>query len=157
VTRVPDFSAGAWKAWNQILPKRIIIAYDENLPFLTLGDALQPLGVGGTGETFLSKRKDNGAVEAVKVIKRPIPGSLKNLITNEIILQSTLAEGHINLVEAHEVFLTDSHLCLFMEFISGGTLTDYVSARVDSVETRGGLFLNEDEARYLFQVRCNCS
>jgi serine/threonine protein kinase len=91
--------------------------------------------------------------EAVKVIRRPIPSVLKNLITNEIILQTSLGEGHTTIVNAHSVLLTETHLCLFMEYIAGGTLTDYVSSRYDTVERRGGLYLDEDEARYLFRVR----
>lgn len=114
---------------------------------------VQPLGVGGTGETYLCKRRDNGKEEAVKVIKRPIPLVLQNLITNEVILQASLGEGHVNIVNAHELMLTDTHLCLFMEYISGGTLTDYVSARCETADQRHGLYLDEDEARFLFQVR----
>lgn len=114
---------------------------------------MQPLGVGGTGETYLCKRRDNGKEEAVKVIKRPIPSVLQNLITNEVILQASLGEGHVNIVNAHELMLTDTHLCLFMEYISGGTLTDYVSARCDTADQRLGLYLDEDEARFLFRVR----
>lgn len=113
---------------------------------------LQPLGVGGTGETYLCKRRDNGKEEAVKVIKRPIPSVLQSLITNEVILQASLGEGHVNIVNAHELMLTDTHLCLFMEYISGGTLTDYVSARCDTADQRHGLYLDEDEARFLFRV-----
>ena len=109
--------------------------------------------MGGTGETFLCKRKGTGAEEAVKVIKRPIRMALKNLITNEIILQASIGEGHVNIVHAHSVILTETHLCLFMDFISGGTLTDYVSNRADTIDQRNGLFLDEDEARFLFQVR----
>jgi hypothetical protein len=52
-----------------------------------------------------------------------------------------------------QVLLTETHLCLFMEYIAGGTLTDYVSARCETTDQRGGLFLDEDEARYLFRVR----
>lgn len=113
---------------------------------------VQPLGVGGTGETFLCKRKDTGEEEAVKIIKRPIPMALKVLITNEITLQASIGEGNVNIVHAHSVILTETHLCLFMDFISGGTLTDYVSDRADTIDQRNGLFLDEDEARFLFTV-----
>lgn len=89
----------------------------------------------------------------MKVIKRPIPSVLQSLITNEVILQASLGEGHVNIVNAHELMLTDTHLCLFMEYINGGTLTDYVSARCDTADQRQGLYLDEDEARFLFRVR----
>ena len=115
---------------------------------------MQPLGVGGTGETWMCRRNDTGQEEAVKVIARgPLLKNLQKLLTNEITLQTELSEGHVNIVDMHEVLLTDTHLCLFMELISGGTLTDYVSARCSTTEERGGLFLAEEEARYLFKVR----
>ena len=116
---------------------------------------VQPLGVGGTGETWLVRRNDTGQEEAVKVISRgPLLKNLQRLLTNEITLQAELSEGNVNIVDAHEVLLTETHLCLFMEYIAGGTLTDYVSNRCETTEQRGGLFLDEMEARYLFRVRC---
>lgn len=123
----------------------------ENHFGLKTHTVIRPLGTGGTGETYLCKRLDTGALEAVKVIKRPIPTILEKMIANEILIQAQLGEGHFNIVNAHEVLLTDSHLCLMLEFAQGGTLTDYVSERYSSVDERGGLFLNEDEARYLFR------
>lgn len=48
-------------------------------------------------------RKDTNEEEAVKVIKRPIPKLLKEMIANEIQIQAQLGEGHFNLVNAHEV------------------------------------------------------
>ena len=65
---------------------------------------MQPLGIGGTGETWLCKRNDTGQEEAVKVISRgPVLKTLQKLLTNEITLQAELAEGHINVVDMHEV------------------------------------------------------
>jgi serine/threonine-protein kinase SRK2 len=119
---------------------------------LTKHTIIKPLGVGGTGETWLVKRNDTGQEEAVKVIARgPLLRSLQRLLTNEITLQAEIGEGHFNIVDAHEVLLTESHLCLFMEYIAGGTLTDYVSCRCDTTDQRGGLFLDEMEARFLFR------
>lgn len=119
---------------------------------------MQPLGVGGTGETWLVRRNDTGQEEAVKVISRgPLLKNLQRLLTNEITLQAELSEGNVNIVDAHEVLLTETHLCLFMEYIAGGTLTDYVSNRCETTDQRGGLFLDEMEARYLFRVRLSCT
>ena len=56
-------------------------------------------------------------------------------------------------MRAREVLLTPTHLCLVMEYATGGNLTAYVSARVDSLDQRDGLFLSEEEARYFFKVR----
>lgn len=49
--------------------------------------------------------------------------------------------------------LSKSHLGLVMEYVDGGTLTQYVTKRAPNKGERGGLHLNEDEARYFFRVR----
>ena len=38
-------------------------------------------------------------------------------------IQAELGEGHVNIVEAKEVVLTDHHLCLVMEYAAGNSLT----------------------------------
>lgn len=38
-------------------------------------------------------------------------------------IQAELGEGHVNIVEAKEVLLTDHHLCLVMEYAAGNSLT----------------------------------
>jgi serine/threonine protein kinase len=71
---------------------------------------VQPLGVGGTGETWLCKRNDTGQEEAVKVIRRgPVLKNLQRLLTNEITLQTELSEGHVNIVDMHEVRRMSCH------------------------------------------------
>jgi hypothetical protein len=117
---------------------------------------LQPLGEGGTGETFLCKRKDNGIQEAVKIIKRPLPKCLRKLVSNEIILQSSIGEGHGNIVKTRSVVLTQSHICLFMDYVDGGTLTDLVHDRAAAKSGKEGLVMDEDEARFFFRV-CPCT
>lgn len=69
-------------------------------------------------------------------------------------IQAQLGEGHVNLVQARELLLTKTHLGLAMEFVSGGNLTGYVTEKWDTTGLRNGLFLTEDEARYIFKVRC---
>lgn len=113
---------------------------------------MQPLGEGGTGETYLVKRNDNQVEEAVKVIRRPVPKALQELLTNEIVLQSSIGEGHDSIVQARSVILTETHICLFMDFISGGTLADLVHDKA-AVKQPGKLVMDEDEARYIFRVR----
>ena len=67
-------------------------------------------------------------------------------------IQADLGEGHINVINAFEALLTDKHLALVMEFAACGSLTSYVADRW-KVAQDGGLFLEEDEARYFFRVR----
>lgn len=71
-------------------------------------------------------------------------------------IQAELGEGHVNVIEAKEVLLTESHLALVMEYAAGNSLTGYVADKwVNSQKT--GLFLTEDEARYFFRVRYLCA
>lgn len=68
-------------------------------------------------------------------------------------IQAELGHGHVNLVSAKAVVLTDTHLGIVMEYAAGGNLTNYVTEKWDTAEERGGLMLSEDEARYFFQVK----
>lgn len=67
-------------------------------------------------------------------------------------IQASMGEGHVNLVQARELLLTKTHLGLVMEFVKGGNLTGYVTEKWDTTGLRNGLFLTEDEARYIFKV-----
>lgn len=55
----------------------------------------------------------------------------------------------------HEVLLTPTHLALSMEYVSGGSLTAYITSKFADNETTGGaikgLYITEDEARYFFK------
>eukprot|EP01026_Neomeris_dumetosa_P041995 TRINITY_DN34879_c0_g1_i2.p1 TRINITY_DN34879_c0_g1~~TRINITY_DN34879_c0_g1_i2.p1 ORF type:complete len:419 (+),score=37.78 TRINITY_DN34879_c0_g1_i2:178-1434(+) len=113
-------------------------------------EMIKLLGKGGTGQTWLCRNISTQQLEAVKLIKRPIPKVLLPMIYQEIKIQAELGEGHLNIVSSHEVYLTPSHLALCMEYASGGSLTNYVSDRWNSTPERGGLFLSENEARYFF-------
>lgn len=66
-----------------------------------------------------------------------------------------LGEGHRNIVSLYEVLLTPTHLALSMEYVSGGSLTAYITSKFASNETTGGtpkgLYISEDEARYFFK------
>ena len=66
-------------------------------------------------------------------------------------IQSDLGEGHVNIIEAKEVMLTEQHLVLSMEYAACGSLTGYVAERWQDAQ-RTGLFLGENEARYFFRV-----
>ena len=67
-------------------------------------------------------------------------------------IQAELGEGHVNIIEAKEVLLTETHLALVMEFAAGNSLTGYVADKWQHAQ-HTGLFLGEDEARYFFKVR----
>lgn len=67
-------------------------------------------------------------------------------------IQANLGEGHVNVINAFEAILTESHLALVMEYAACGSLTSYVANRWQHAQ-HSGLFLSEDEARYFFRVR----
>jgi serine/threonine-protein kinase SRK2 len=66
-------------------------------------------------------------------------------------IQANLGEGHVNVINAYEAILTESHLALVMEYAACGSLTSYVANRWQHAQ-HSGLFLSEDEARYFFRV-----
>mmetsp|Transcript_36715 Transcript_36715/g.108271 ORF Transcript_36715/g.108271 Transcript_36715/m.108271 type:complete len:446 (-) Transcript_36715:145-1482(-) len=109
------------------------------------------LGEGGSGQTWLCIDRKSGQASAVKFISRPIPKTVLPMLLPEIMIQAELGDGHVNLVSAQSVIVTDTHLGIVMEYAAGGTLTDYVQARWETSDLRGGLFLSEDEARYFFK------
>ncbi len=80
----------------------------------------------------------------------PSEGLLLTALLQQI--QAELGEGHVNLVKAQAVLLTPSYLGIVMEYASGGNLTQYVTDKWESAEQRNGLFLDEDEANYIFKV-----
>lgn len=55
-------------------------------------------------------------------------------------------KGYPHVVQLLNVFVTERHLCIVMEFVPGGTLLDYVNRNQDP---RGRLA--EPQARWLFQ------
>merc|ERR1711977_403803 len=118
-------------------------------------ESLFILGEGSTGETCLMRELATDRLLAVKGIRRPIPTPTVELLKREIEIQAKLCEGHLNIVNLHEVILTHSHLVLVQEYAEGGPLTTYVSARSETNEdTHGrakGLYLDEDEALYFFR------
>ena len=66
-------------------------------------------------------------------------------------IQTELGESHFGIINAKEAALTDTHLCLVLEYAGGGSLTNYVSQRWQHAQ-HTGTFLSEDEARYFFRV-----
>lgn len=113
-------------------------------------EVIKLLGKGGEGETWLVRDKATGEESAAKLIKRPIPKAALAVIKREIKIQSDLGQGHLNLVSADEVVLTKSHLGLIMEYVPGGNMVQYVTKKRETKASRGGLCMDEDEARYYF-------
>ncbi|GIL87182.1 hypothetical protein Vretimale_14287 [Volvox reticuliferus] len=114
-------------------------------------EVIKLLGRGGEGETWLCRDKEAGTAVAIKLIKRPIPKPAIQVIKREIKIQADLGQGHLNIVSADEVILTKSYLGLIMEYVPGGNMVGYVTKKRETKSQRGGLCLDEDEARYFFR------
>ncbi|GIL84746.1 hypothetical protein Vretifemale_13356 [Volvox reticuliferus] len=112
---------------------------------------MELLGEGGTGQTWLCQDLKTHRRVAIKFIPRPLAKVLVPMVSQEIQLQAQLSEGHLGLVRVESALLSKSHLGLVMEYIDGGTLTQYVTKRAHNKGERGGLHLTEDEARYFFK------
>ncbi|KAG2492153.1 hypothetical protein HYH03_009644 [Edaphochlamys debaryana] len=114
---------------------------------------MEMLGEGGTGQTWLCQDVRTARRVAIKFMPRPLAKVLVPMVAQEIQLQAQLSEGHLGLVHVQSALLTRSHLGLVMEYVDGGTLTQYVMARGKS--RLGGLFLDEEEAKYFFRQLIN--
>ncbi|KAG2438109.1 hypothetical protein HXX76_005718 [Chlamydomonas incerta] len=112
---------------------------------------MELLGTGGTGQTWLCQHHETARRVAIKFVPRPLPPVLVPLISMELQLQASLSEGHLGLVRLESAMLSRTHLGLVMEYVDGGTLTQYVSKRTETRDERAGLNLTEDEARYMFR------
>jgi len=93
---------------------------------------------GSFGFVQLAKRKDTGKQVAIKFISRG--DKISKSVEREIHNHRDLHHPHI--IKFEEVFLTEKHIGIAMEYASGGDLFDYTVKR-------GGL--KEDEARWFFQ------
>lgn len=113
-------------------------------------EVLSLLGRGGEGETWLCQELGNGRKRAIKLIKRPIPKPAIQIIKREIKIQADLGEGNLNIVNAEELILTPSHLGLVMEYVAGGNMVQFVTKKRETKALRGGLCMDEDEARFYF-------
>ena len=86
-----------------------------------------------------------------RVEGRVLRGSIWTKLKPVLQIQAELGEGHMNVINAKEVLLTQTHLALVMEFAAGASLTSYVAEKWQAAQ-HTGLFLTEDEARYFFRV-----
>eukprot|EP00210_Caulerpa_lentillifera_P003326 g3175.t1 len=97
------------------------------------------LGLGGTfGRIVLAKDNLNGRDVAIKQIERGT--TVDKYVLNEILNLRLLNHPHIT--EFIECYLTETHLCIVMEYVAGGNLKDFI-------RTRNGI--NQDSARWFFQ------
>ncbi|KAK9804446.1 hypothetical protein WJX73_002124 [Symbiochloris irregularis] len=100
---------------------------------------VRELGAGSFGIVQLAINKQTGEQVAVKFLPRG-PDKVTKHVERELRSHSSFCHPHVVLFK--EVFLTQSHLAIVMEFCSGGDLFQYVRDRGP---------LREDEARRFLQ------
>ena len=89
---------------------------------------LKKLGQGASGVVYSAKNKATSKVVALKIAQVEDDETLEELV-NEIGLQSLSV--HPNIVELYEAYRndTDKTLCISLELMKGGNLTDLVSTK----------------------------
>jgi serine/threonine-protein kinase SRK2 len=95
----------------------------QKTPDFGLGEdfeVIKLLGTGGEGETWLCIDQRTKRQVAIKLVRRPIPRSITQIIQREIKILADLGDGHLNIVHADEVLLTKTHIGLVMEYVAGG-------------------------------------
>ncbi|GAB4822382.1 hypothetical protein N2152v2_009428 [Parachlorella kessleri] len=123
---------------NTALPPPIMPRTLPNSP-LALYQPVRFLGQGGFGFVVLSINRMTGEMVAIKFVECKTEASRK-IISREVANHLQLRHPHV--VELREVLAAPPYVGIVMEYVSGGTLFDYVAQR-------GGL--PEPEARWFFQ------
>lgn len=100
-------------------------------------EMIRALGAGAFGEVKLVREVSTQTMLAMKVLKRR---DVDTHEVNEIINHSLLRHPHV--VQFREMFLTQDHVCILMEYANGGSLFDMVSKERK---------LREPLARWFFQ------
>lgn len=102
-------------------------------------EKIRDLNRGSFGMVVLARDKETNELFALKFIERG-PQKISRYVHREIANHMKLRHPHV--ISLREVFLTQQHLVLVMEFAPGGDLFTYV-------RSRGGL--PEAESRWFFQ------
>ncbi len=107
------------------IARTVHIKSDDPLKYFT---GLKKLGQGASGTVYVAKDTRTDNIVALKVA--PISELVE--LTNEIAMQAM--SRHCNIVSYVETFATSSELCIVMEYISGGSLTDSIGINIDFPE-----------------------
>lgn len=89
---------------------------------------LKRLGQGASGTVYAATDRRTGERRALKIA----PVSELTDLTNEIGLQSM--SDHENIVRIFEAYVTSSEVCIVMELMIGGSLTDVLGKNIDFKE-----------------------
>lgn len=100
-------------------------------------EKVKDIGKGSQGFVLLANDKFAGERVAIKCIPKTLAGC--DNMKRELLNHRGLWHAHI--VQFYEVFVTDAHVCIVMEYAPGGPMSEYISTNV----------LTEDVARFYFQ------
>lgn len=95
----------------------------QKTDYKPLFDNMEKLGQGASGIVYSAIDKRDGRQVALKIA----PLSELAELTNEIALQAM--SKHPNIVECIEAYSTKKEVCIVMELMSGGSLTDMLDVR----------------------------
>lgn len=112
-------------AVEQAMAKALRIVQDDPRQYFT---DLKRLGQGASGTVYAATDRRTGERRALKIA----PVSELADLTNEIGLQSM--SDHANIVRIYEAYVTSSEVCIVMELMIGGSLTDVLGKQVDYKE-----------------------
>ncbi|TFJ87752.1 hypothetical protein NSK_001102 [Nannochloropsis salina CCMP1776] len=108
-------------AVEQAMAKALRIVKDDPRQYFS---DLKRLGQGASGTVYAATDRRTGERRALKIA----PVSELADLTNEIGLQSM--SDHPNVVRIYEAFVTTSEVCIVMELMLGGSLTDVLGKHV---------------------------
>ncbi|KAF0991939.1 hypothetical protein HZS_7851, partial [Henneguya salminicola] len=113
------------------LPKELLDHYT---------DLYQELGIGGFAKVILARHNYTGLKVAIKIIIKELVKNELFRVHEEIMVMKKLS--HQNICKLYQVYETDEHVFMVLEYISGGELYDQI---VLSKE------MSEKEARRIFR------
>ncbi|GMH62032.1 hypothetical protein TrST_g14162 [Triparma strigata] len=113
------------KKLNADIARTVHIKSDDPLKYFT---HLRKLGSGASGTVYSALDTRSNKHVALKVA--PISELVE--LTNEIAMQAM--SQHANIVSYVETFATSSEICIVMEYIQGGSLTDSIGPKIDFPE-----------------------
>eukprot|EP01059_Diplonema_ambulator_P027035 TRINITY_DN44628_c0_g1_i1.p1 TRINITY_DN44628_c0_g1~~TRINITY_DN44628_c0_g1_i1.p1 ORF type:complete len:298 (+),score=34.55 TRINITY_DN44628_c0_g1_i1:68-895(+) len=88
------------------------------------------IGVGSTGKLKMGFHKQSGMKVAVKIVKKAVMqqnADTRQRVEREVKVLRLL--NHPNIMKAHDVLQTSTHLFIVLEYLEGGELYDYISDR----------------------------
>eukprot|EP00043_Microstomoeca_roanoka_P030150 m.24917 g.24917 ORF g.24917 m.24917 type:complete len:465 (-) comp9772_c0_seq1:87-1481(-) len=106
-------------------------------------DMLKVLGKGSFGKVMLAKLRSNGAIYAIKVLKKSMILE-KNELAHTFTENSVLAKcSHPFLTSLHYSFQTPDLLCFVMEYVNGGELFFHLRKDKRFSEERTRVYIGE--------------